>query len=150
MRGKKPKSLKLQILEGRKYRVKDTPKLKPLLEKKRAPSWLPKYGKQFWREQFSDLVKYGIIRSIDVPAFCNLCIQYSNIREAEEILSREGLVVNGHRGVRSKHPAVSILKAAADNFHKGCLEFGITPNSRQRIDIDQISDDNYDGSDLLT
>ena len=83
-----------------------------------------------------------------MPAFSSVCVQYSIMREAERVLAVEGIVIAGHRGVTSKHPAVTILKAAANEFQKGCTEFGLTPASRQRLDIE--IEDPMEGEDLLT
>jgi hypothetical protein len=48
--GPKPKSNLLKLLEGNPGRrpLRNNLRIK-LLERRRAPRWLPKYGKQFWR-----------------------------------------------------------------------------------------------------
>ena len=150
MRGRKSKSPKFKLLEGSRGEIPRYPKLRPVLAKRRAPGWLPKFAKQFWKAQFPELIHYGILKEIDLPAFASLCISYDTMRQAQKILEEEGLVVEGHRAVRSKHPACAVLKAATDAFHRGCLEFGLTPASRQRLDIDFEKDDENDGSEVLT
>ncbi len=58
-------------------------------------------------------------------------------REALEILNREGLSVKDERGLPRKNPAWTLYNSAAKDFSKLAQEFGMTPVSRQRLDVRQ-------------
>lgn len=57
------------------------------------------------------------------------------MRIAEAELARDGLTVRDDRGGVKKHPAAAIFKTAGDTYSKNAELFGLSPISRQRLDV---------------
>lgn len=57
------------------------------------------------------------------------------MRISEAELARDGLTVRDDRGGVKKHPAAAIFKAASDTYSKHAELFGLSPISRQRLDV---------------
>jgi len=148
--GQNKKSSNLKLLEGteRASRKRRSPKPRPEIQKS-PPSWLPSWAKAFWRKYASQLVELGILTEADRPAFEELCLLYDRIRECHEILQRDGLTVEGRGGHQVKHPLVSVLNAAENQFRLLSSEFGLTPSSRGRLDLPVSSAHDAEWDELL-
>ena len=135
------KSENLKVLQGtnRADRQKNNPKPKPLFPANPPRGMIPKtaiYARQFWKEYASKLEAMGVAREVDIPAFYALCMTFNMIRECEETINREGMIVEGARtGDRVKHPAISILNQARQQFRLQCKSFGLDPDARDKLNI---------------
>jgi P27 family predicted phage terminase small subunit len=149
MKGRKPKPNSLKLLQGAESRyIKNSPK-PPTATRFRCPSWLLEYGKLFWRTYAKELHQFGLFTILDRAAFEMLCVQYATAREAYEVLQKEGIVTIDERKLPRKHPAMTIFLNAVKEFKSWCVEFGMTPSSRSRLDIADLTDE-YDAmEDLL-
>ena len=143
--GHNKKSSKLKLLKGtdRKNRSRRSPEPQPGIQKS-PPSWLPSWAKVFWRKYAFKLKEFGILTEADRPAFEELCLLYDRIRECHEILQRDGLMVEGARGGQVKHPLVSVMNAAENQFRMLSIEFGLTPAARDRLDLPEVPDEDMD------
>ena len=97
------------------------------------PGWLDGRAKEFWRKHAPALEARGVLTALDKALFAALCEAYACMREASEILKREGEVIFGPRGKPRLHPAARIHANACKQFLSSLREFGITPLSRQRL-----------------
>ena len=137
----KAKSENLKVLQGtnRADRQKNNPKPKPLFPANPPRGMIPKnavYARQFWKDYAGKLESLGVAREVDIPAFYALCMTFNMIRECEETINREGMIVEGARtGDRVKHPAISILNQARQQFRLQCKSFGLDPDSREKISV---------------
>ncbi len=127
-----PNSIRYQ---DRRYRPQDNLASIPAdqLGKAIMPRWLDRQAKQFWQGHAPKLEARGLLTSLDQTLFTMLCVAYSHMREASEILKREGEVIYGSRGKPRLHPAVRIHANACRQLLSGLREFAMTPLSRQRI-----------------
>jgi P27 family predicted phage terminase small subunit len=137
-RGRKSKNPDLEKLHGypgkrksKKPDIKAVESLEPI--KVKYPDWLSEDAIEYLQAIESDLAKSGRLTFLDVHAFFSLGVAYARMVGAQRILDAEGLVIEGYRGGRVKHPALMILTAAEKHFCKLAEEFGLTPNSRQRL-----------------
>ena len=145
MRGgfnKKPEGLKLVIGTDRKDRTYGSPISSSQPQhvfQKTPPSWLPKFAAAFWRKYAPPMEQAGLLTEVDQPQFEMLCLLYDRIVRAEEILLREGLLVDSARedGAKIKNPVHTILAASHNQFRLLCQEFGLSPASRARLDLVQ-------------
>lgn len=136
MRGPKPKSRNQKLITGNPggRRIGNEPE--PQLAKSfRCPSWIGKHGRELWRKIAPELLKAGVLTEWDRSSFETMCSNYHLLRMAEAELALAGLTVKDDRGGIKKHPAASIFKAAGDTYAKHAELFGLTPISRQRLDV---------------
>ncbi len=131
--GHNKKSGTLKLLEG-KTKTDTTPKPAPVFPKK-APRGTPKYAKKLWQEYAPILERLGVLKETDKPGWEILCLTYQTIRECEDQLRVEGLTVDGMKGGKVKHPCISILNAARQQFRLMSQQFGLDPASRERLGV---------------
>ena len=143
----KKKNEKLKVLQGtnRKDREKNNPKPKPLFPHSPPKNMIPKeakHARKFWKDYAGKLEKLGLAREIDIPAFYTMAMTWETIRQCEELIAKEGILVPGARGQELvKNPAVSVLNAARQQFRLQCQRFGLDPDSREKINIATNDDD---------
>ena len=136
MKGRKPKSRKLKLIEG-------NPGKKPI--KKRSisetdervtmPRGLSPEAKKFWKELAPKLKKRGLLTPLDQAAFTALCVSYTRMMETSEILRKEGETITDNRGVQRRNPVATIYSQASAQFKSWCEMFGLSPLARERISI---------------
>lgn len=124
MRGRKPHST-LADAGG----LSDIPK---------APAWLSKHARTEWRRVVPLLVQRRILTDADLGALESYCTSMGIVREAQEALSRDGLIVQTDKGPK-RHPAFSIQNCAQTTARLCAAELGLTPVSRSRP---AVRDDN--------
>jgi P27 family predicted phage terminase small subunit len=140
MRGRKPLPRNLKLLKGTDARyIKNSP-LPRSPTALYCPKWLPPYARGFWRRYAPELTRLGLLTVCDVAAFEMLCSAYAHARLAYEALKLAGLFTVDERKLPRKHPAFSMFLNAMREFRTWALEFGMTPSSRGRIDIDTFTD----------
>lgn len=144
IRGRKPKPTVLKVLSG-------NPGKRPLNEKEPKPDIMeprkpygvmPKRALKIWNELAPQLLELGVLTVIDGPAFALLCIHWAIaieasklVREAEEELG-QGIITEDDRGRERKHRALQVLRDATREFKSLGAEFGLTPSSRSRLEIE--------------
>ena len=120
-----------------------------------APEWLLPEAKAEWRRLGPRLHRANLLSSIDRGAFAAVCQAYGTWVVAEKALAAirkrelaklvaDGEDANEGAGFVSKtaagnlvhHPIASVARSARAEYVKTCVEFGLTPSSRARIDTD--------------
>lgn len=136
MRGPKPISRNKKLVTGNPgcRRIANTPE-PPRAKTFRCPVWMGKHGQELWRKIAPQLLKAGVLTEWDRSSFETLCSNYHMMRISEAELARDGLTVRDDRGGVKKHPAAAIFKAASDTYSKHAELFGLSPVSRQRLDV---------------
>ncbi len=137
MKGRKPKPSHLKVISGNpgKRPIPENPQPKTLSLDEKPPNWIGKYGQELWEARAPELIELGILTKADRPMFEILCCTWNMFREALEIMNREGLSVKDERGLPRKNPIWTLYNSAAKDFSKLAQEFGMTPVSRQRLDV---------------
>jgi P27 family predicted phage terminase small subunit len=105
-----------------------------------APAELDDRARLLWGELAPVLWADGRLLPEYLPAFEALCCAGGRLREADEILRREGQTIAGLKGRSLPHPALRIEKAARESFLDLARQFGLTPASRARIPADGGAD----------
>lgn len=108
------------------------------------PPWLDEYGDEAWG-YFSELLRgMRVLTVADEAALCQLCMAYSNWRQAAEKVVQFGQVTvrDGAKGKlieRNRYDLVA--RDWFDRFKQMLIEFGLTPSSRSRLEVPKFSED---------
>lgn len=96
-----------------------------------------------WKEVTSALKRLGLIDSADGTHIEGLCRQYQLAKEADKIIDRDGLCVEGSMGTTIKNPACTVSDAAWGKVRSYCNDLGLNHLSRQRMESSttQVEDD---------
>ena len=116
----------------------------------RCPSWMPAHGMKLWRKLVPKLIQLNIVTELDRPSLEAMCLAYHLMRQAGEEIACDGLTVKAERGdTVKKHPSFSVFKTNSDIYRKFAEMFGLSPMSRQRLDI-KMPEPHDEREDLLT
>lgn len=131
-RGAKPKPTKLKIVAGnpggRKLNMNE-PQVSGTPE---CPKGLTAAARKEWARVVDYLAKNGIVGSVDSVGLAAYCQSYSRWLQAEKMIDKEGIVIDGPQGLK-KHPAVTVANEASKLMRSFASEYGLTPASRSRI-----------------
>ncbi len=158
MRGRKPKSIELQIAEGdpakrgvHKLQEKQKSQLKATPGLPECPRHLKGRARHAWEFWSAELVGMKIDKRPDAMKLEGACVAYARAVDADLILEREGLTVKDtyvddeSKEVIvlkiKKHPAVDISNRAWLTVRAFGSDFGFDPVSRLRLSMDKQPDD---------
>lgn len=112
-----------------------------------CPSWMPKDGRAEWRRVLPELELMGLALRADRATLAGYCASYARWVEAERLISADGVIVDGYRGGRVKHPAAQIARDSRASMLVFARELGLTPRSREGISLTgpELVDDDDDG-----
>jgi P27 family predicted phage terminase small subunit len=132
--GHNRKSTVVRLIQG-------NPGKRPLATAPQVPVTLPQCprhlhgeARKVWQRLAPQLFAAGLLTELDVTALAALCATWAIWIEAKERLASEGLEVTGPRGARPS-PWIGIASRAQRDLQVLMNEFGLTPNSRQRIRV---------------
>jgi len=74
-----------------------------------------------------------VLSELDKGALAAYCEAYARWYEARNAIHKDGMWYTAASGNMIKHPAVSVMEAAAAEMHRWSAELGMTPSSRARI-----------------
>ena len=134
MKGKKSRHPELKILEG-KTKSSHTPRAEPLTGKWVTPRWLPPYAKEFVRRYREPLQRANVLTTWDYDSFLTMACLAAEIKDHIEVLTKDGYTVKGRQQTIVKHPRVSMLRAATQQFRLYAESFGLTPRGRCGLDV---------------
>lgn len=139
--GHNKKSPGLRVLEGNPgHRPidKNTPNPTPI--RPTCPGWLLPEARREWRRLAPELERLALLTGLDRGPFAAYCQAVAWVRRCEAIIAEEGMVIPGHRGVLRKHPLLSTLNQATASMLAFGREFGLSPQSRTRIQVSTSPD----------
>ncbi|HKE70557.1 MAG TPA: phage terminase small subunit P27 family [Nocardioidaceae bacterium] len=146
-RGPPPKPRGLRLLDGtHPERInEDEPLPPPGLPE--PPDDIADDVREVWEFTVANLDAMNVASRVDRDALLIYCEAVATHREASRILARPGMhvVIPGQRpGTLIKHPCLDIQRQAAMTVLRFAQEFGLTPASRTRINVqrDQAEVDN--------
>jgi P27 family predicted phage terminase small subunit len=85
---------------------------------------------QFLKKLLFNLRRDPAVSKLDEEAFALLGNVHNRFVEADEIVTKEGLIILDKHGASVTHPAVKIRHDEQVKLLKLMLEFGLTPKSR--------------------
>ena len=134
MRGRKPKSLKLHVLQGTRKRA-DAGESRPQTADPTCPSWMPADAKRVWRRLAPAMARAGLLTELDVDMFSIYCVTLSQWRNLHRRIEKLGEVYLAANGLVRKRPEVVILQDYTQRARLLAEQFGLTPLARTRIGV---------------
>lgn len=158
---RKPRSQK--IIEGTfrpDRNPKSEPDVTPLSDIPKPPSGLNRWARKAWKRLAPELVDSGVLTQVDLLAFEACCIQFGIAKEleyrmthwpvidpetGETVRIRKQSIADYLRGRNSQTmPEYTAMRQAYAQFKTLAEQFGITPASRNRIDLPKGREDRTD------
>lgn len=119
--------------QGRRPSAKSTPTPRTKCPTD-PPDWLSEYAREEWTRVHHELTEMGAnISGLEFASLVCYCDSFGKVRNAIEILAREGDTVLDERGGTKKHPAHTILNTAKTALRQWAVELGLTPASKGKI-----------------
>ena len=136
LRGPAPQPTSIRVLNGNPGRRPiNTTEPQPRAVKPHCPAHLDDEAKKEWKRLSPILQRMRVLTEADYMALANLCVAYSTLIKAQVSLSKTGLLVKTPSGYVQQSPLVSIVRSQMEMINRLCGEFGLTPSSRSRIQI---------------
>ena len=137
MAGRPPKPMALKTgamtkeeIENRKeaeekFKGNDNKVYKPRKE-------LPKEVATIYKSITNELKAAKVLNNLDVDLLETTCYAIYRMRQARDIINRDGIVIESGNGV-VKHPAINIERDYQAIFQNGCIQLGLSPSSRTKL-----------------
>jgi P27 family predicted phage terminase small subunit len=126
------KPTRLKLLQGT-FRKDRAPKNEPQPRgTATCPLWLDADAKAEWKRIAPELVRLGLLTSVDRAAFAAYCGAFATWKHAEKDIQEHGLIVTTTKG-KQKNPAVLIASDALKLMRVYIALFGLSPCDRTRI-----------------
>lgn len=111
-----------------------------------VPNWLDDVASKKYVELKEVLQQMKILSKSDLAMLAKLCDSWSNFMEARKVIQKDGLTyttttAQGDIMIRPR-PEFGIMDKERNNLIKYFTEFGMTPSSRQRVQM--LEDDPKD------
>lgn len=98
------------------------------------PAWMGEHAAEVWRRTIADLETEGRpIHQLNLQLFTGFCEAAGLVRECAEILSRDGMLIDGGRDGQRRHPAVSMRLSALTALRGYAVELGLAPGAVGRL-----------------
>jgi P27 family predicted phage terminase small subunit len=119
--------------------LKEANRMKPEKVKEddtNTPSFLNKYGKQFYRFYLRELTKLDILTVTDLEALAMMSAEYGRYIEAQYMLKNSLTTIGTNKNgstYEQVSPYINIANSSFKNFYNMMSRFGISPADRQKI-----------------
>jgi len=90
-------------------------------------------ARRFWKAHARVLVELGRLEMEHATVFGRLCLLHGRIERFAATIAREGEIVEGPRGGRTKHPLLTPMRQAETLFAQLAGRFGLDPLNSQRF-----------------
>lgn len=134
-RPRKPTNLHLLHGESRPSRVNRNEPKPQLGVAVVAPEYLMPGARAVWDRVAPLLEMRGVLTAWDVDLFAIFCTAVEVHRQAAAMVAEHGLTSSGPQGGLVKHPAVSVMREAAQTMTTVGGRFGLTPADRAAITV---------------
>jgi len=142
-RGPTPKPTVLKILNGnpgKRPLNTNEPKPKPVAPV--CPKWMNSLAKKEWRRITKELEALDLLTCIDGAALSGYCTSYAAVQEAEIEINQHGKTTYiTDTGFIRDIPAIARQQKYLAIMRQYLGEFGLSPSSRSRLNIEK-GDDN--------
>src|SRR5579884_4462509 len=137
--GRRPIPLGQRIAAGdpQANKLRKLQELEPQMpgELPECPEHLTGLAREKWEDWAASLTDAKVSKRCDAAMLEGACVAYQRAVQADAILQREGLTVEGPHGIKA-HPAIGISEKMWRQVRSFCIEFGLSPSSRTRVAID--------------
>jgi len=134
MKGRKPKSAALHIVEGTKTKSRDNSAepTSPVMLLKCPPN-IKGAGRREWKRIAPILTDAGLLTEMDRAQLALYCDAWGRLVEAQRQLAEFGVVLRSPKGYPIQNPHLAIANKASEQVQKSLVEFGMSPLSRARV-----------------
>ena len=102
-------------------------------ERPRRPKWLIGRARTEWELLVPELLRAGLLTTVDRIELALLCRRYADYLDALDIVEEEGMIMETTHGNWIQHPAVGIMNQAWRDVIKLGANFGLSPADRASI-----------------
>lgn len=129
----KPDALK--ELEGNpgKRPIGESPK--PKTGAPNPPHWLKAEALAEWGRIVPELAAINLLSVVDRAALTAYVTSWATFAECAQDIEERGVMVNGRDGTPVKNPSVAMQRDALAQIKSWCVEFGLTPSSRAKMQL---------------
>ena len=110
---------------------------KPKSDLPPCPRHLSVEAKREWRRMGGELARMGVVTVVDRAALAAYCQAWSRWVDAEGQVARLGTIVKTANGNLIQNPYLAVANRAMEQMAKLATEFGMTPSSRSRVQVQQ-------------
>ena len=128
VRKRKPSSIR--VLEGNRGHRPIPEELKVQSGEVICPSCLSKRAKEEWHRLAPELIRLGLLTSLDRENFSSYCRGVAKLEEWEAILKKEGSMLTGPDGKRTVHPLIGAIDKRETQQRQYSAMFGLDASSR--------------------
>lgn len=102
-----------------------------------CPEFLHQYAREHWSYLVKELDRLGLMTTVDLGAFTQLCQAWADWRTSVEFVlkTNTGGIYKTKSGYLSQVPQVAIARAAGATYQSLARDFGLTPAARSRISV---------------
>ena len=136
MKGRKNKPTNVHLLHGtlRKDRMNLNEPQIAVADDLKPPEWFDEEQRKHWRYYFRVLKAMNVITEADHAMLVAFVCAVARLREAERLIDRDGLTVDGQFGPKT-NPATTIAAECAKQIKALGGELGLSPTARPRINV---------------
>jgi P27 family predicted phage terminase small subunit len=136
-RGPLPKPVALKLIEGnpgkRRVRARATAPAGAVS----CPTWLTGEARVEWRRLAPALAKAGLLTPLDRSAFATYCESFASWKQCQRVVEVNGPLYLSATGRLLERPEVSMALKFAKEVRELGAEFGLSPASRARLDVNE-------------
>ncbi len=103
------------------------------------PTDLGEEGVKEWRRVGTELMKLGLLTTLDITALHMYCDAAERWRLYAREARRGGAILKTPNGWYQQNPYVGMANTAFKQAHGMLAEFGLTPAARARLAVDPVS-----------
>ena len=141
-RGPRPKPLNLILLNGNAghHTLPENP-VNPTPVLPKPPAHLDQIAKKEWKRVAPELFKLGVLSLVDLAALEGYCENYAIwVRMKKEIIAQGGYAAYITGKNSQTIPELAAMKSAFAMLKTFAAEFGMTPSSRGRMNVERPKD----------
>lgn len=118
-----------------------------------VPEYLDKLAQWYYKFLISELEISNILSNLDIPLLEQTSDCLSKMRQCDEILNRDGLIINiidryGTNTIK-EHPAVATKQKYLNQFRALSTQLGLSPSSRAQLAGMKVSEKETQDDELL-
>jgi P27 family predicted phage terminase small subunit len=145
--GRPPKPTELKVITGnpgKRPLPENEPKPKPITGHLEPPDFLNEHAAKMWQRLFPILKNINLITEADIESFTMLCQSYGVWVECEysmqDVGRTDSYTNKGGNTNETEHTLSKVGQKAFERYKSLCTEFGLTPASRSRIQVNVQED----------
>ena len=151
--GRPAKPVELKLLEGRMTEAEASRHPRPTSPAPEKPAWLSPDASAEWDRVAPELERLKLLTGIDGASLAAYCEAWAVFKAAAKDVQERGIMVDGARDKRAglhdraekvRNTALLIMSDAAKTMRAYASEFGLTPQSRARMQLPGGQDEEDD------